>query len=230
MIPFILFALMLLSLGNLMYFNAAGIIILIHVFKFLTSLFFVLIAVSSRKKQHNKKYFSFMLSGLIFSLVGDVFLSFFDNSTFFILGLFSFSVAHIFYSIGFCVLTKMTWKDIAFASVLAIPVISFVKLKDGFDFGSMFPLIVMYAILISVMLSKSLSLLKLREGNILPITLIISGTLLFFISDFILVFVLYYSNKAEILTYLNLMTYYLGQGLLALSFIKVLKVKALEKS
>ena len=228
MLPFILLILMLISLGNLLYFKALGVIILVRIFKSVTSILFVLIAAASYKYcPKNKKYFRFMLTGFIFALIGDIFLSISHNGLFFILGLGSFSLAHVMYTIAFCALIKISWKDTILALTIAIPTICFVIFKDGFDFNGMFPLIIFYILLISMMVAKAFSLLKLKNGNILPIALIISGAVLFYISDFILLFVYYYKHKITILPYLNLVVYYFGQGLLALNFIKEIKIKEL---
>ncbi len=229
-ISFILFALMLISLGNLLYFKALGIISLLRVFKASTSMLFVLISVASYKYcPKNHKFFRIMLTGFILSLIGDVFLSINHDGLFFILGLGSFSIAHIMFTISFCALTKLSRKDIIVALTIAIPMICFVKFNNGFNFGGMLPLIIMYTILISMMVTKAFSLLILKKDNIFPTVLIISGAVLFYTSDFILLYVYYYKREIPLLPYINLITYYLGQGLLALSFIKGFNTKQTVK-
>ena len=156
----------------------------------------------------------------VFALGGDVFLSIGNSGIFFVLGLGSFSLAHILYTAAFCSLVKFSPKDLIPALIIAVPTIGFLLLKDGFDFGGMFPLIVLYTILISVMVSKAISLLRLENKNMPSVLFSIIGAVLFFISDFILVFVFFYDKDFTLLPYLNLIIYYSGQALLALSFLK----------
>ncbi len=71
--------------------------------------------------------------------------------------------------------------------------------------------------IISFMVSKSISLLTLFNLNSKGISLIFIGAMLFFISDIILSFIYFYKKPAKPLVALNLITYYIGQGLIALS-------------
>lgn len=223
--PLVLFLLMLISLANLLYFKSEDNIFLLRVFKATTSILFVSIAIASYKHNNHKyNYFYLMLIGFVFAFFGDVFLSISNEGIFFILGLGCFSLAHVLYTLTFCKLLKISLNDAIIASIIAILLICVEVFKDGFDFGNVFPLLVFYTLLISIMVSKAISLLRLRKGNSLPIALIIIGAILFIISDFILLFVYYYEREFAFLPYLNLVVYYLGQGFLAFSLIKEIKV------
>jgi uncharacterized membrane protein YhhN len=205
-----------------------GFILLPKILKAITSIFFVLIAIAGYKyNKKNKKYFSYLFAGLIFSLTGDVFLAVSNKGVFLILGLVSFAITHVLYTTAFCNLVAIELKDIGLALVIAIPTVCVLAIKDGFDFAGIFLPVVLYTILISIMVAKAFSLLKFRRGNLPSIVLIITGAVLFFISDFILVFYLFYTPRFEILGYLNLILYYLGQGVLAISFRKSIRTKRL---
>lgn len=218
--------LMFVFLIALMYFQIVGDVTFRRIFKAAASVMFILTAVFSYKYSgKNKRTFIIMLIGLIFALGGDVFLSFGNSGLFFVLGLGSFSLAHIFYTAAFCSLVKFSPKDLIPALIIAVPTISFLLLKDGFNFAGMFPLIVLYTILISVMVSKAISLLRLENKNMTSVMFSIIGAVLFFISDFILVFVFFYDKDFTLLPYLNLIIYYSGQALLALSFLKGFEYK-----
>ena len=213
--------LMFVFLIALMYFQIVGDVTFRRIFKAAASVMFILTAVFSYKYSgKNKKTFIIMLIGFIFALGGDVFLSFGSSGIFFVLGLGSFSLAHIFYTIAFCSLVKFSPKDLIPALIIAVPTIGFLLLKDGFNFDGMLPLVILYTILISIMVSKAISLLRLENKNMTSVMFSIIGAVLFFISDFILVFVFFYDKDFTFLPYINLIIYYSGQALLALSFLK----------
>jgi len=223
--PIILFTLMIFSLGGLMYANFAELFVLSFVLKFSTSFLFVLIAIFGYKKHRkNAKFFYLILIGLIFSVLGDVFLAIHNNDVTFILGLLSFSLAHILYSIGFCYVTRLSLRDIAMFIGIATPTVCFVVFKDGFDYGTMLPFVISYIILISFMVAKAFSFTKIWQKNKFQVTLIIVGAVLFYISDFILLYAFFYKQHFEILLYLNFLVYYFAQGFLALSFKKPLEL------
>lgn len=218
--------LMFVFLIALMYFQIIGDVPFRRIFKAAASLMFILTAVFSYKYSgKNKKAFIIMLIGFIFAFWGDVFLSFGSSGIFFILGLGSFSLAHIFYTAAFCSLVKFSPKDLIPALIIAVPTICFAVFNDSFNFNGMLPLVILYTVLISVMVSKAISLLRLENKNITSVVLSIIGAVLFFISDFILLFVYFYKKDFIFLPYINLIIYYSGQALLALSFFKGFETK-----
>ncbi|WP_423738990.1 lysoplasmalogenase [Clostridium cibarium] len=216
---------MLILLFPLMHYNITPTGYYEEIFKTLCSICFVCCSFFSfRKCPTNKKYFSLMFIGLIFCLFGDIFLSF-PGETVFISGVGSFAIGHIFFILGFIYLTSISLKDLIMYFILITLAVSFITSKSGFHFQGMLPLVLIYTSIILFMLTKSFSLLKLRKGNKLGTYLTISGTTLFFISDFILLFVIYYTECPHIFSAINLFVYYIGQGLLSLSFIGDFKSK-----
>jgi uncharacterized membrane protein YhhN len=194
------------------------------IFKTFCSLCFVCCCLSSFKKCSNKKYFTFIFLGLFFCLLGDIFLALSGN-TVFLLGVSSFAIGHILFISGFIYLTSISLIDLLLYIFVLTPAISFIMIKRGFDFQGMLPLVLIYTAIILFMLTKAFSLLKLRKENKVGTYLTISGAILFFISDFILLFVIYYTECPAIFSPINLFVYYIGQGLLSLSFISNFKIK-----
>jgi hypothetical protein len=88
-------------------------------------------------------------------------------------------------------------------------------------------MIIFYAVIICFMVGKSLSMLKFYSISKKPVFLMVSGSVLFFVSDWALMFLLFYPNALPALRAVNLTLYYLGQGLLALSFAYPLKDREL---
>jgi len=67
------------------------------------------------------------------------------------------------------------------------------------------------------MVTRALSLTPLIHENFLSTILIIIGACLFFLSDLILCFIYFHKKSPSYMTALNLLCYYVGQGLIALS-------------
>lgn len=220
---FITIIFMMVSLFNLILFRIKDMLILAGAFKILTSLLFLLLALQSYKlsrNHHNKHFFYNIMTGLVFSFFGDTLLIFNDNQLLFILGIISFAITHIFYIIAFCKLSKLSLRDILTFFIIAVPSVSFIILKKNLSFGIMLPFVTAYAIIISFMLAKSFSLKTKHNTEITSVsrTLIPIGAVMFYISDFILLFVVFHSSPHYLLSPLNLLAYYVGQALIAISF------------
>lgn len=223
MLSLIFFIFMLISLGFLIYFNYHPHGYKMPIVKTITSLLFIAICVSSYKILYfNTQYFIFILFALITSLIGDIFLAFNTNgddevSKMFVYGLISFSIAHIFFSLAFATLTPvLIWHVLLFILISIISIL-FLNLIKGFDFNGAYKLVVTYSIIISFMVTRALSLTPLIHENFLNTILIIIGACLFFLSDLILCFIYFHKKSPSYMTALNLLCYYVGQGLIALS-------------
>ncbi len=223
MLSLTFFIFMLISLGFLIYFNYHPHGYKMPTVKTITSLLFIAICVSSYKILYfNTQYFIFILFALITSLIGDVFLAFNTNkddevSKMFVYGLISFSIAHIFFSLAFATLTPvLIWHVLLFILISIISIL-FLNLIKGFDFKGAYKLVVTYSIIISFMVTRALSLTPLIHENFLSTILIIIGACLFFLSDLILCFIYFHKKSPSYMTALNLLCYYVGQGLIALS-------------
>lgn len=209
--------------GILMLNNAFGNADLNFVLKTTASLFFVLTPILAYlKAPKNKKYFFIILTGLIFSLLGDVFLAL-TYSWSFNAGVLAFTLAQISFSVAFTYLEKIKLDDILLFLIISGSLLFIECFIDYFDFDGKFPLIIMYTFIISFMVAKAYSLLRIKKGSKFSIVLTVIAMTSFFISDFVLLFVYFFDNQFKILPYLNTVFYYSAQALLGLSFIKQIK-------
>lgn len=215
----IFFILMIISLIGLITTSLLKLGTIVLVLKILTSVLFVITGLTSYcSNPKNKRYFTFIFLGLIFSLFGDTFLGIDSNGGIvFYIGVLSFAIGHIMYTIGLCKCTKYKIIDFIIFLLIATPIILLVVLGD-FDFQGMILVICMYAIIISFMVSKAIALSRIYKENKKAVVLTIAGAIMFLISDIILLVLFFYRVKYDILQQLNWIIYYPGQGLLALSF------------
>ncbi|MEG2786362.1 MAG: lysoplasmalogenase [Romboutsia sp.] len=219
--------LMLLSLGVLLYFTYKPYKNFRGIFKIITSLLFISIAVSGYVESNNNfNYFIFIFISLVFSLLGDVFLIFEKGDTSsmskaFVYGLLSFSIAHIFFSIGFIYLSYFSIYNILFTLLLSILLLVVLKSIKSFDFKGAFFYVAFYSIVISFMFIQSLTLYYyISSSN--PCTILITiGALLFVLSDLILAFDYFHINCPKFMPVINLLVYYIAQLLLALSVLYI---------
>ena len=217
------FTLTLVFAGVLMLNNAFGNADLNIVLKTTTSLFFVLTPILAYlKAPKNKKYFFIILTGLVFSLLGDVFLAL-TYSWSFNVGVLAFTLAQISFSVAFTYLERVKLNDILLFLIIAGSLLFLECFVDYFDFDGKFPLIIIYTFIISFMVVKAYSLLRIKKGSKFSIVLTVIAMTSFFISDFFLLFVYFFNKEFNILPYMNTVFYYSAQALLGLSFIKQIK-------
>lgn len=206
--------LMLVSLGGLIAVLEQGLYEWVIILKIVTSLFFVLAGFCGfRKSGKNKKIALYIFLALCFSMAGDTFLEVdVYKDIMFILGVLSFAVAHIMFSIGFCKMAKGKKIDFAVAGLI-LGVLLAVICTATSDFQGLFPVIVGYAAVISFMVAKALSLWRCRHDNKTVVGLMMSGGVLFLISDIILFFNMFGTGASIKLQVSNLIIYYVGQML-----------------
>jgi uncharacterized membrane protein YhhN len=157
------------------------------------------------------KFVYITVLGLIFSMLGDIILS--SN---FIVGALIFAIGHICYFIAFCAHKAYENKDVIPSAILFILSLSVLFLTPYFDFGGalMTVVVMVYALIISFMLGKAISV-YLKEKSILNLLIVIGGALFFF-SDVMLVFLIFGGAPALANT-LCLLSYWPGQTILAFS-------------
>ena len=169
--------------------------------KIFTSLCFLLVSLFSYLSNPiNPKYFFLIFIGLIFSFIGDVLLGINTKNhniktNLFLSGGFAFSITHIFYSICFITLVGIHIRDFIYAIF-----ISFILLS-------------------TLICNKKLTINKYHLPGI--IYCLIIGATLFVISDYLLSLFLLNKNCPKFISRLNLITYYLGQILIALSILYI---------
>jgi len=189
------------------------------IFKSAASLFFVLVGVCGyRSKKENKKFSGFMLTAFICSAVGDVLLALDKNEgILFILGVVSFAAAHIMFSVAFCRISVFRKRDVLF-SVLVFAGLMLLLFLGDFEFQGLLPVLIAYAAVISVMMTKALSLWYCRKGKERFVYLIMIGGVLFLASDILLLYWLFGAGALpKEIQSINWVFYYIAQGCLALS-------------
>lgn len=125
-----------------------------------------------------------MLLALTFSLLGDILLMFDEVSVnFFLTGLISFLLAHIFYILVFLEKKNNLKKPLPFITVLIIYAFGiFYVLKDGLE-NMLIPVVIYMLAILTMAVTAAF-----RKGNVsnLSYNLVFVGVLLFLISDSIL--------------------------------------------
>lgn len=122
-----------------------------------------------------------MLVGLVFAMLGDIILN-----IHFIAGAVLFAVGHVFFFVSYSMLEKFNYKDLIWGLVIFIPSMLLIVLAPIFDFGGalMEVVAVLYALIISLMVGKALSNL-IKNRSLLNIIILI-GSVMFFLSDLML--------------------------------------------
>ena len=161
----------------------------------------------------NFKFCALILTGLVFAMLGDIVLN-----VHFIGGAVLFAIGHIFFFVSYCFLQRPNWKDLICGLSIFVPAVLFITLAPIFDFGGVLMEIVcvVYALVISFMVGKALANL-ISKPSILQI-LILLGSVLFFISDLMLLLNVF-ANLPKIVDDFCLATYYPAEILLALSIL-----------
>ena len=153
-----------------------------------------------------------MLCGLVFAMAGDIVLN-----VHFIAGAALFAVGHVLYVCSYMFLQKFKWTDLIAGLCVFVPSVLFITLAPIFDFGGILMEIVciVYALILSFMLGKAISLL-IRKQSALH-ALIAIGSILFYVSDFALLINMFTAVKGMATRIVCLGTYYPAQLMLALS-------------
>ena len=147
--------------------------------------------------------------GLIFACMGDIFLI-----DLFVLGVAFFALGHVFYFLSFCFVSPFKLKDVLFGLAIFIPSLLLILLYKGFNFNGMKFLIIIYALIISLMVGKTISNFIAAKNN--KNLLLVVGSVMFFLSDFFLLFRMF-AEWGRLGSILCLIFYYPAQFLLAWS-------------
>lgn len=183
-----------------------------------SSAMFVLISVVNLvyailTKAENIKFYIFMVAAFVIAMLGDIVLNL-D----FMMGAIIFAVGHIFYFVAYSVRLKLKVTDFIYSLAVFIPSALLILLVKSFDFGGILMQMVclVYALIISLMLGKSIAN-AVREFT-LPNLMYAIGSLLFFLSDLMLL-LCYFGNGGMLADVICLATYYPGQALLAFTLL-----------
>lgn len=158
-----------------------------------------------------------MLLALTFSLVGDVLLMFDHVSiNYFLTGLISFLLAHVFYILVFLEKKNSLKKTIPFITILIIYAFGlFYVLKDGLG-NMLIPVIIYILVILAMVIAASL-----RKENVPNISynLVLIGALFFIISDSIIAVNKFY-GKVPYEHLLIMSTYALAQYCIVMGVLK----------
>jgi len=164
---------------------------------------------------------AFMMAGFTLSVFGDVFLAFKSDNAF-IIGLLSFFLAHVAYSVSFIMRYGFSMNSLVAFAVISLVFLVVINFSGLFDLKEMLVPANLYLIIISFMLANAIGgLLSISEG-FLTTALTAFGALLFFISDFILAYEKFSPRQGMALEKPVLVTYYSAQIFLALGMMTFL--------
>ena len=221
------FVLMLVSMLAL---DCTGDLVMRVVFKALTSVLFVLTGIlATGERKSGSAYARLVLVGLALGCAGDILLelSNLEGELYFVLGLSTFALGHVFYLIAFFRKTRFQWFNVI-PTLIVIPAVLIAVPATGafqFDPPALFYAVIVYGVILTFMVGKSFSFTAFKDDRAFA-RLTITGALLFAVSDIILLFILFFKPVLAMdrddtvklaLTVFNLLTYYVGQGFIALS-------------
>lgn len=194
----------------------------IFAFKCLASTSFVILAIINyvfavKAKSSKLKIATLMLIGIIFAMGGDVSI----NSSF-ELGAAVFALGHLFYFFTYCKIRKLCLKDFIVSGIIFVGITCFLFLTPIFDFGEMAIVVVVYCVIICGMTGKSL--VNIFYDPIVSNKLFALGSVMFFISDVMLVLNLFADTTR--LTYILCHSiYFPAQWILAYGIFSLAKNK-----
>ncbi len=194
---------------------------LVFCLKILTSQTLFLFGIFAYFKSSNMNYAQFILIGLTFGVLGDIFLGLQKidrkhKQFHLLIGISSFLLGHIFYSIAFqkySELTEYIYLPIPIILTLgSIIIILFSKTQLGKAKYLSFAYVLVSAFFLTFAFGT------FKNGFSLFSLAVAIGALSFSFSDFILCFLYFRSvKKYRLLKYINIILYYLGQILIASS-------------
>ena len=179
---------------------------LFMIVKPLTMLFIIALPLLEVREEYST-YAYLIVTGLIFSLLGDLYLLYPDK--YFNNGLYSFLVAHVLYAFAF----NQNVNEYCFG--VAAVVIVFVLIVAKFlapKLGAMKYPVILYILVISAMLYSGIN----YDRQLLTITYVSIGAILFAISDTVLAFNKFY-KKFSFAEPIILSTYFVAQLMFALT-------------
>lgn len=171
--------------------------------------------------QNNTLSFVLLFAALLFCAMGDVFLGIANRQKKvrarpFLAGTIVFSAAHMLFCVLFLRARPPAWY-ILLPPLLCLACIRIFEARGMVRLKSMRVFAYIYAFLVAMMLAASFGFWP-QASLFSPLGLLsAAGGFLFFISDFILLFLYFGTKRNRSLRYFNLFTYYGGIYLLALS-------------
>lgn len=187
----------------------------IYFFKPLSTLLVIAVALLSFfQPAHDTTFSIFVIIGLLFSLGGDVALMFQQKRIAFLIGLVSFLLGHVAYTIIFAMHTSWTMWDVLSGFLLLAAGLGFYRLIRS-NLGTLKIPVIVYMLIISVMLNRALATMMSPDFQPNQAVMIAAGAFLFYLSDVMLAANKFW--KSWPYHRISLVFYYAGQFLIALS-------------
>lgn len=208
-----------------MYANYFDLVLMRNILKGICGIMFIIIpfiATKENKKIRTTRYFKTMIAGFTLAAIGDLLLDI-DNSNFsilFILGMVFFALTHVMFSISFLKHIKFNKTTIISLLLIFIPALIILNLLNLINAGDLTIIINIYAFIISIMTSLSITLYTKKQLNKHFRNSTLFGVILFAASDLILVFALFGNNPTKELLLTNNFIYYIAQLIIGISFYK----------
>lgn len=166
------------------------------------------------KPEPNLTYLVGVLVGLFFSMGGDLALMFQEKRKWFMIGLVSFLLAQVTYTVLFAILGRTSAWDLLSAAVMLALGAAFFRLIQP-NLGSMKLPVLVYIVVISLMVNRAISTLSSPHFTTQQGLMIAVGAALFYVSDLILAAGRFW--KPWPYHRISLVFYYSGQLLIALA-------------
>lgn len=187
------------------------------------SILFVLISIISFLLGHHELYlyFSYLFVGILFCFLGDRFLGYADHNIdasidYLKKGIYSFGIAHLFFILFLQKYQAISYLDFIIPIFLMILLFIFKKLKLV-NLRNIDTLIYIYTFIVGFMTSKAISVTLFASVGMTHHYILTIGSILFVLSDTVLLFLYFYKKKVEFLRPFNLLLYYSAVFLLAVS-------------
>lgn len=186
--------------------------------KTLCSLGFLLFAILQNQKVGAMYFWQFWL-GLFLCFIGDVLLAIYfhkQKKIYFVVGLISFLMAHIDFVYTMHLKLELQVIEVLLASGFVLVSLYLSKLPK-MKMKQLFWPIMFYSFFVSLFLIKGIGIGFQAQHN--GHLMIMIAAVLFFTSDFILLWMRFYEKKWKYSHFLNLLTYYSAMYLLAYSIV-----------
>lgn len=192
----------------------------IYLFKPIATITVIIIASLSLFKEGTHNHYStLILVGLLFSLGGDMALMWPKNLKAFRLGLASFLLAHIVYTVAFFSIGVASVSDwLPIIIIILVSGVFFKVIRSGLE--KMMVPVIAYIIIITLMVASAIIFNGTEGIGVTSGLLVLAGAILFYISDLILAANRFWNPWQY--NRISLAFYYSGQLLIALSAHQVL--------
>ena len=168
----------------------------------------------ARKRVEEKRVLLFMTLGLVFAFLGDVAIN--PN---FILGVIFFASGHVFFVVAYLAHKKLDKLDLMLSGALGAFAVGFILFFPYiiFDVPALKYVVLTYAVIISMMVGKSVGN-ALRDKSLFT-GMIVAGSILFFISDMMLLLAWFSTIEGRWTSHVCMGVYYPGLCLLAAAMV-----------